>query len=297
MDRTPRRGLPRGLTIVVVAALSMLVISLFLPWDLTAFPTPIGDTRRELVSFTVLTILTGALALAYPVRATALIAACTSVIAATDVGPVLWPDGQGSYGPGAWIAVVAGTALGTIWLFVAAKHPPRYTLTGLWLLMPAFAAFVLAGATLPWVVVSEVGMTSGARSAWQLLVGGEVASPAGYPLVRTVICFVLLLAVGSSIAAVVVKRARVSRTASLSCAVAAAVTLVMQAWIALGGDAVATVDGALGVRVAVVGFVMLSMLWLSDSRRRPAEDEAPAQQPAPLSPQPGAAVPAPVAGK
>ena len=254
---------------VLASLFTLLVIALFIPWN-SEHSGPTVDVRPELVWSAILTVVFGAIGLAFITRWIAYVAALPTLGAITDIGPVFLPE-SGTYPLIVKIVVLLVSAVGLMWLVRARRHPPRGQSTR-WVIAPVAAVLTFATLWLPWVIVSGIGEESGQMTAFTLLFGTAWSSASGLLIVKITILAVMVIGVGGALFPLVRRRRPANRIATICALGACGVILLFGLWLAIRGDDVQAAVSAPGQRVALAGLLLLALTW--NSQRNIEEDAA-----------------------
>lgn len=256
----PSAGAPdRLVRAVVLPLLVVLTVALFLRWDISGADAP-PDARSELVVATAALVILSAIALAVPSRWSALAAAVPSLIHLTDLGPVLWPT-TGALSWAVKVVVCVGSAIGVLWIVAATLRSKSSDTSPPWLFVPVGIVLILASLGLPWAIVSNVGVTSGSTTAWELIMGPPNGLPPGVAPIRTLIMLALFVALVSAIVPIFVHSRPLVVTATTCVFGAFALLVALQVYLAVLVDAVEPASDAPGLRVALAGLLVLGVVW------------------------------------
>ncbi|WP_153503209.1 hypothetical protein [Cumulibacter manganitolerans] len=253
--------------------LPVVTVLLFLPWSAEQVG-PSVDVRSELVWSSVASVVLGALALAFPHRWMSFLAFLPTIGALTDIGTVLWPE-NGGYPVVVKIVVLVLSAVGVAWVLSALGYPAREQQTR-WIVAPVAAALIIATLWLPWVVVSGIGQESGQMAAFDLFLKSAATGASGVTLTRLAILVIMVAGIAGSVLPLTSRKSTATRLA-MSITLGAAVGLVLLClWLSIRGDAVRPSDYASGLRVALAGFVLITLVW--NSRLKAAENRSGGEQ-------------------
>ena len=243
-------------------------VLLFIPWS-SGQTTPTVDLRTELIWSAVAAVLLGAVTLAFPSRWMAYLAALPTLGALTNLGPVFLPE-SGSYAWPVKAVTVVLALIGVGWIIISMRSPAREQSTR-WVVAPVAAVLIVATLWLPWAIVGGIGPASGPKSAVALLFESAATGAPGVGPTRLAIVVIMAIGIGGAVLPLASRRTGTTR-AAMYLVLSAAIGIVLLALaMSVRGDAVQMSDGAAGIRVALAGFLLITLVWNSRLRaqRRP----------------------------
>ena len=259
----------KGAWWTLVCLLPVVTILLFIPWS-TSHAVPSVDVRPELVWSSVATVVLGAIGLAFPHRWMSFIAFLPTIGALTDIGAVFMPE-AGSYPWIVKLVVVLLSIIGIAWIASAFGYPASEQQTR-WIVAPVAAALTFATLWLPWVVVSGIGEESGQMAAFDLFFKTEATGAPGVAFARLAILVIMIVGVCGAVLPLVSRQATATKIAMLISVGAVAALVLLCLWMSIRGDAIRPADYATGLRVALAGFTLITLVW--NSRLKAAENRA-----------------------
>lgn len=247
----------------MLGLLVVTTILLFIPWS-SDQSAPTVDLRTELIWSSVATVLLGAVALAFPSRWMAYIASIPTLGAVTDLGPVFLPE-SGSYSWPVKAVTVVLTLVGIGWIVLSMRSPAREQSTR-WVVAPVAAILIVATLWLPWAVVSGIGPASGQKSAIALLFESAATGAPGVAPTRLAILAIMAVGIGGAVLPLLSRLASTTRVAMYLVLGAAIGLVLLTLAMSVRGDAVQMSDHASGIRVALAGFLLITLVWNSRLR-------------------------------